>query len=159
MTNQNKRLTPQQALARSKEYCKYQERCHSEVRDRLFSFGLAPNDVEQIVSQLIEEDYLNEQRFAEAFARGKFRMKHWGRVKIRYEMKQKRITEYCIKKGMKEIDEDEYLATLTKLMEEKLRTLKSEKNVFIRKRKLTDYLVQKGYERDIISSLMNAETK
>ena len=158
MINQNKRLTPQQALARAKEYCKYQERCHSETRDKLFSFGLAPNDVEQIISQLIEEDYLNEERFAEAFARGKFRMKHWGRVKIRYEMKQKRITEYCIKKAMKEIDEDEYAATLNKLMDEKLRTLKSEKNVFMRKRKLTDYLMQKGYERDIISSVINAES-
>lgn len=128
------------------------------MRDKLFSFGLAPNDVDQIISQLIEEDYLNEQRFAEAFARGKFRMKHWGKVKIRYEMKQRRITEYCIKKAMKEIDEDEYLKTLVKLMDEKLRSLKSEKNVFTRKRKLTDYLMQKGYESDVISSVINAES-
>lgn len=159
MESRIKRLTPQQALARTKDYCKYQERCHSETRDKLFSFGLAPNDVEQIISQLIEEDYLNEQRFAEAFARGKFRMKHWGKVKIRYEMKQRRITDYCIKKAMKEIDEDEYIATLNKLMEEKLRSLKSEKNVFTRKRKLTDFLMQKGYERDVISSVINAESK
>lgn len=143
-----------QALAKAKEYCAYQERCHSEVKDKLYSFSLSTPDVDKIISQLIEEDYLNEERFAKAFARGKFRMKQWGKVKIRYEMKQKYITEYCIKKGMKEIDEDEYVQTLQKLMEEKLRSLKSEKNVFIRRRKLTDYLMQKGFEGDLIFSTL-----
>ena len=151
----NQLLTlPQQALARAKEYCSYQERCHSEVKDKLYSFTLATNDVEKIISQLIEEDYLNEERFAAAFARGKFRMKHWGRVKIRYEMKQRQISEYCIKKAMKEIEDDEYMATLNKLLDEKLRSLRSEKNAFTKKKKLTDYLFQKGYERDVVFSLI-----
>jgi regulatory protein len=148
------RLTPQQALARAKEYCSYQERCHSEVKDKLYSFSVGTADVEKIISQLIEEDYLNEERFATAFARGKFRMKHWGRVKIRYEMKQRQISEYCIRKAMKEIDEDEYTETLNKLMEEKARSLKSEKNLFVKKRKLSDYLLQKGFERDIVFSII-----
>lgn len=152
-----KKLTPLQALANAKQFCAYQERCHNETKDKLYSHGLATNDVEQIISQLIEEDYLNEERFAAAFARGKFRMKQWGRVKIRYEMKQRRITDYCIKKAMKEIDEEEYIKTLSKLKEEKLRTLKSEKNIFTKKKKLTDYLTQKGYERDIIFSVLKSE--
>src|SRR5690349_5361845 len=104
-----KKLTPQQALAQAKIYCAYQERCHSETKERLYSFGLTTNEVDQIIAQLIEEDYLNEERFAAAFARGKFRMKRWGRVKIKYEMKQRQITGYCIQKAMKEIDEEEYL--------------------------------------------------
>lgn len=152
---EKKRLTPLQAFARAKEYCAYQERCHSETKDKLYSFGLGTSDVERIISQLIEENYLNEERFAAAFARGKFKMKHWGRVKIRYEMKQRQITEYCIKKAMREIDEEEYVATLNKLMDDKLRTLKSEKNLFVKRRKLTNYLLQKGYERDIVFSIIN----
>ncbi|MBL7699569.1 MAG: RecX family transcriptional regulator [Chitinophagaceae bacterium] len=148
------RLTPQQALARSKEYCSYQERCHSEVKDKLYSFGLGTIDVEKIISQLIEEDFLNEERFAAAFARGKFRMKHWGKVKIRHELKQRQVSEYCIKKAMKEIVDEDYTETLNKLVDEKSRLLKSEKNSFVKKRKLSDYLLQKGYERDIVFSII-----
>jgi regulatory protein len=154
---QRKRFTPDQALNKAKEYCSYQERSHSEVKEKLYSFGLSKNDVEKIISQLIEEDYLNEQRFAEAFARGKFRMKHWGRVKIIYEMKQKKISEYCIKKALKQIDENEYSDTLNKLAGEKLRSLRSEKNVFVKKRKVMDYLLQKGYERNEIATILNSE--
>lgn len=153
MKTQN-RLTPHQALARAKEYCAYQERCHSEVKDKLYAFGLATNDVEQIISQLIEEDYLNEERFAAAFARGKFRMKHWGKVKIRHELKQRQVSEYCIRKAMKEIVDEDYIETLNKLAEEKSRSLKSEKNSFVKKRKLSDYLLQKGYERDVVFSII-----
>lgn len=151
---EKKRLTPQQAAQQIKQYCAYQERCHAEVKDRLYSFGLTTTEVETILSNLVEENYLSEERFAQSFARGKFRMKHWGRVKIRYELKQRQVSEYCIKKGMKEIDEDEYIATLAKLGEEKWKGLKGEKNQFTKKRRLTDYLLQKGYERDLITQLI-----
>jgi regulatory protein len=102
---------------------------------------------------LVEEDYLNEERYAAAYARGKFRIKQWGRIKIKYELKQKQVSDYCIKNAMKEIDEEEYMKTLGKLMEEKLIELESEKNVFVKRKKATDYLLQKGYERDFIYAL------
>jgi regulatory protein len=152
---QKKRLTPDQALQKAKHYCAYQERSHAEAKEKLYSFGLWKNEVEKIISQLIEEDYLNEERFAAAFARGKFRMKQWGRVKIKYELKQKQVSEYCIKKGLKEIREEEYQKILVKLAEEKLNTLKSEKNIYTKKRKAMDYLLQKGYERDLVLSIIN----
>jgi regulatory protein len=101
---------------------------------------------------LIEEDYLNEERYACAYVRGKFRMKQWGRVKIRFELKQKQVSEYCIKRAMKEIDEGEYLQVLEKLAEEKSKALEDEESVMMRKKKVTDYLLQKGYERDLIFS-------
>lgn len=147
----NQRLTPQQAIPKIKQYCSYQERCHSEVKEKLYGYGLGKNDVEDIISRMVEENYLNEERFAIQFAGGKFRMKQWGRVKIRYELKQKQVSEYCIKKALKEIDEDDYLATFKKLYQEKLDSLRGEKNMFIRKRKIYDYLTQKGFETSLIN--------
>lgn len=147
---QRKKLTPDQAMQQAKAHCAYQERCHKEVKEKLYSFGLFTNDVDRIISQLIEEDYLNEQRFAASYARGKFRMKQWGRSKIRYELKQRGVTEYCIKKAMKEIDEHEYEKTLNRLAALKANELKSEKNMFTRKKKIRDYLLQKGYEHELI---------
>ena len=147
-------LTKEQAHQKAKHYCAYQERCHSEVKEKLYGFGLRKYDVEELLSKLIEEDYLNEERFAVQFAGGRFRMKQWGRVKIKYELKQKYVSEYLIKKAMKAIDEKDYWATAQKLYDQKLKQLKGETNIFIRKRKLTDYLMQKGYEQNIISELL-----
>lgn len=149
------KFTPQQALPKAKHYCAYQERCHSEVKDKLYGFGLNTKEVDQIISTLIEENYLNEERFAIQFAGGHFRTKNWGRVKISHALKQKQVSAYCIKKALKQIDEDDYLKTLQKLFEEKLRLLKSEKNIFTKKRKLQDHLMQKGYETDLIRGLIS----
>ena len=112
------------------------------------------NDVEELLSTLIEENYLNEQRFALLFAGGKFRIKQWGRIKIKYALKQKQVSEYCIKKAMTVIKEPDYKKTLQKLFDEKLKTLKAEKNVFIKKRKLQDHLIQKGFEFDLVRDLV-----
>jgi len=149
------KFTPQQALPKAKHYCAYQERSHREVKDKLYGFGLNTKEVDQILSTLIEENYLNEERFAIQFAGGHFRTKKWGRVKITHALKQKQVSPYCIKKALKQIDEDEYLKTLQKLFEEKLKTLKSEKNIFVKKRKLQDHLLQKGFESDLIREMMN----
>ena len=151
----DKKFTPDQALPKAKQYCAYQERCHSEVKEKLYGFGLTTKEVEQIISILIEENYLNEERFAIAFSGGHFRTKKWGRVKIKYQLKQKQVSEYCIKKALQLIDEDDYLQTLQKLFDEKLKTLNSEKNIYIKKRKLQDHLMQRGYESDLIRGLMN----
>ena len=148
-------FTPEQSVPKIKQYCAYQERCHSEVRDKLYSFGLHKNDVEEIISTLITENYLNEERFAIHFAGGKFRMKYWGKIKIKQALKYKQVSDYCIRKALKEIDTKEYEKVFQKLAEQKLKTLKSEKNIFIKKRKLQDFLLQKGYETNMIREAVN----
>jgi regulatory protein len=144
------RLTPNQVRPKLKQYCAYQERCHSEVKEKLGSYGVYGNDADDIVSMLVEENYLNEERFAVHFAGGRFRMKQWGKVKIKYELKQRQVSEYCIKKALAAIDETDYAQTLDKLTAEKWKSLKGEKNIFIKKNKLQQYLAQKGYEADMI---------
>lgn len=144
-------FTPDQAVPKIKQYCAYQERCHAEVKDKLYSFGLHRNDVEEIIAGLIGENYLNEERFAIQYAGGKFRIKHWGKNKIKQALKMKQVSDYCIKKALKEIDETDYIKIFHKLAEQKLQTLKSEKNIFIKKRKLQDFLLMKGYESGLIS--------
>jgi regulatory protein len=143
-------FTPEQSLQKIKQYCAYQERCHAEVRDKLYSFGLHKNEVEEIISTLITENYLNEERFAIHFAGGKFRMKQWGKIKIKQALKYKQVSDYCIKKALKEIDEHEYEKTFQKLVQQKVKNLKVEKNIFIKKRKLQDFLLQKGFETNMI---------
>lgn len=147
---QPQKLTPLQALPKLKQYCAYQERCHSEVKEKLYDYGVYGDDADSIISTLIEEDYLNEERFAIAFAGGKFRMKQWGKIKIRYELKQKQVSAYCIKKALQSIQVEEYESTLQKLAEQKIKTLKSEKNIFIKKRKLQDFLLQRGFENEYV---------
>ena len=146
-----KQIGKEQALLKAKHYCGYQERNHLEVKEKLYSFGLWKKEVEEIISTLIEENYLNEERYAIAFAGGKFRMKHWGRTKIKYELQQKKISAYCIKKAMKEIDEKDYGKIFSKLAEKKWASLKNEKNIFAKKRKIQDYLLQKGFEYELIN--------
>lgn len=146
----------EKALQKIKHYCAYQERNHRETKEKLYSFGLYKNEVEQLLSQLVEENYLNEERFAIAFAGGRFRIKQWGRVKIKYELKQKNVSEYCIKIALKAIEEKDYQKKLHQLAEAKLKILKSEKNSFIKKRKLQQYLLQKGFESSLISSIVNS---
>jgi regulatory protein len=136
-------------LQKLKHYCAYQERCHSEVKEKLYSLGIRKNEHDGIIGSLIEEDYLNEERFAIAFAGGKFRLKHWGRVKIKYELKQKRVSDYSIKKALKQIKDEDYMTVLKKLSDEKYASLKNEQHL-IRKKKTMDYLVQKGFEMELV---------
>lgn len=148
------KFTPLQALPKAKHYCAYQERCHSEVKDKLYGFGLNTKEVDEIISILIAENYLNEERFAIQFAGGHFRSKKWGRIKISYALKQKQVSPYCIKKSLKQINEDDYLKILQQHFDAKLKTLKSEKNIFIKKRKLQNHLMQKGFENDLIKTMI-----
>ena len=144
----------EKAFQKIKHYCAYQERSHHEVKEKLYSFGLYKQEVETLLSQVIEEGYLNEERYANAFAGGKFRMKQWGKVKIKYELKQKGVSEYNIRKALAGISHDDYMETLAKLFAAKLKTLRGEKNIFIKKRKLQNYLMQKGFEPSVISQLL-----
>ncbi len=145
----SKRLTPEQAWQKIKHFCAYQERCHFETKEKLFGFGLSKTDVETLISRLIEEDYLNEARFAAEFAGGHFRIKKWGRVKIVYALKQKRVSSVNIKSALKEIDEENYKAILMKLAEAKWKLLKHEQYLN-RQAKTSQYLMNKGYEPTLV---------
>lgn len=136
-------------------YCQYQPRCHKEVRNKLYELGCTTPEVEEQLIDLVQSGILNEENYARAIARGKFRMKQWGRRKIVEQLKSQQVSDYCIKKALTEIDEDEYLQTLQTLAEKKLKELKSEKNIFIRKQKMYRYLVQKGYESDLANDVIN----
>jgi regulatory protein len=151
-----KQLTKEQALQKLRHYCGYQERCHQEVKEKLYSLGLHKKEVEESISQLIEEEYLNEERFAVAFAGGKFRTKQWGRIKIKYELKQKQVSEYCIRKALDTVDEDAYLKTLKQLASKKWKAIKGEGvNLFVKMSKTKNYLEQRGFEPQLIQSVIN----
>jgi regulatory protein len=149
-----KTVTKEQALQKLKHYCAYQERSHQEVREKLFELGIKKNDREEIIANLIEENYLNEERFAIAFSGGKWRIKRWGRVKIKYELRQRGVSEYNIKKAMQQIDEEEYLRILDKLIKEKYTSLGNAQPL-MRKKKTVDYLVGKGFESALVLKLMD----
>ncbi len=142
-------FTPSQALPKIKHYCAYQERCHQEVKEKLYGYGLNSSEAEEIIATLISEKYLNEQRFAELFASGRFRLKHWGKIKIRYELKQKFVSDHCIRQALLQIDLDEYEKILGTIAVQKWRTLKGERNIFVKKRKAVNYLLQKGFGSDL----------
>ncbi len=146
-----KQLTGEQAFQKIKQYCTYQERCHLEVKEKLYTYGLFKQQVEELLSRLIEDDYLNEERFAIQFAGGRFRMKQWGRVKIKYALKQKQVSEYCIKKALTQIDEEAYQKTLQQLANKKWKDIsEKEPEKFTRMSKTTDYLLQKGFEAELV---------
>jgi len=147
----NKRLTPLQAWEKIKYYCAYQERGHQETKDKLYKFGLNTSDVDELLARLIEEGYLNEERFARMFVGGKFRQKKWGKIKILSELKGKRVSPYNIKIAMKEIDEEAYQSVLEKLVAEKWVSLKGEQYL-VRQMKTLRYMVQKGYEMNLVSA-------
>lgn len=144
---------PHLALVKMQSWCAYQERAQQEARDKLYELGLWPEAVENIIAKLIEDNFLNEERFAMAFAHGKFSIKKWGRIKIKMELKQKRVSDYCLKKALQQIDEREYMATLKKLIEAK-RKLTKEKSAVKLKYKLMNYALSKGYEKDLVFDVL-----
>lgn len=142
-----------EAKQKIEAYCAYQERCDFEVRQKLFSWNLNLDDVDALISDLITHNFLNEERFAEAYVSGKFRIKRWGRVKIRQQLKLKKISAYSINKGMSVIDDDEYIKTAKELIESKSRLIKS-KNQWDKINKLKRYLSSKGYETELVHELV-----
>lgn len=131
------------------QYCVYQDRCHKEVEQKIREYKLIPEAREMILLSLMKDNFLNEERFAKSFARGKFRIKKWGKVRIVRELKFREISAYNIKTALKEIDEKEYIKTLYSLVE-KRNELVSETNIFKRKKKIADYLFYRGYESNLV---------
>lgn len=137
-------------MDQARSYCAYQERCHQEVRGKLLALTFRGEDLEEAISVLISEGFLNEERFARSYCRGKFKYNQWGRVKIIQHLKRKEVSEYCIRKGLEEIDDKEYINIFNELFQKKWDSLSREKNHWIKKRKTRDYLIAKGFETEII---------
>ena len=145
-------FTKEQAYQKLKHYCAYQDRCHSEVKAKAYSLGIRKTDVEELTSKLIEEGCLNEERFARSFAGGKFRMKQWGRIKIRAELKKKQVSNYCIIAALDEIDDLSYKEVLHKMAVKKWNTITGAgTNLFVKMTKTRDYLLQRGYESGLVA--------
>lgn len=135
-------------ILKLRHYCAYQERCHMEVREKCWQLGLRGDDIENAIAHLVEENFLNEERYAIAFAGGKFRMQQWGKKKISIALKQKQISAYCIKKALAVIPPDDYWNTLLALTEKKYQSLRSEQYLK-RQYKTLQFLLQRGFEQEL----------
>ena len=155
MYQPHKSYTIKEALAKLQKYCAYQDRCHKEVEQKLKQMRMIPEAVESIIVDLIQDNHLNEERFAKAYVRGKFSIKKWGKVRLTLELKQRQISKYLIKTALTEIDPDDYLQTFHALAEKKAQTL-TETNPFKRKKKLADYLLYRGWESHLVYDKVNA---
>ena len=143
-------ITRRAILVKAANFCAYQDRTHAEVRERLQKWEVWGDEAEEIIAYLIEDNFLNEERFAKVFAGSKFRVKQWGRQKIKYELKARKLSEYCIKVGMAEIDDDDYIDTLKTILEKKKHELRTEKRPLIVKQKLARYAICKGFESNLV---------
>jgi regulatory protein len=139
----------QEAKLKIASYCAYQERCQSEVRNKLAENGILGSTAEDLIASMIEEGFLNEERFAQSFVRGKYRLKKWGRNKIQQELKSRQVSPNCIKSGMKEIEEAEYWQNLL-IQTEKKWLLTNEKDLFRKRIKVQRYLIGKGFEIELV---------
>jgi len=144
------------ALVKLQRYCAYQDRCHAEVRTKLIELGCYGQDLEEVMASLIEDRFLDEERFARSFARGKFRMKQWGRNRIQQELKLRKISDYCIRKAMEEIKEAEYLQTLKEVLEKRASQI-AEADDFARKGKLAQYAMSRGFESELVWKMLGGD--
>lgn len=155
----HKSYTVDEALARLQSYCAYRDRCHMEVEKKLREMRMIPQACEIIIGKLIEEDFLNETRFAQSYARGKFRIKHWGKIRIIRDLKQRQIGEYNIKKALKEIDEEEYIISFHNLADRRLNQLVKITDYQNKRRRFVSYMQYRGWELDLIFEKWNAYNK
>lgn len=146
-------MTVQEAKIKLYRYCVYQERCHQEVEEKLRELGVRGDSVDEVIHHLISEGFLNEERFAKNFASGKFRLKHWGRLKIVRELEQRNVSMHCIRAGLREIDEGEYAIALGELLKRKAGQTEAE-NVFTLRDKVSRFAIQKGFEPELVWTLL-----
>ncbi|WP_299523285.1 regulatory protein RecX [uncultured Lutibacter sp.] len=153
MKNQ-KSYTVDEATKALEHFCAYQERCHKEVEQKLYDLKMIPEAKELIILHLLQHNFLNEERFSKTFARGKFSIKKWGKIKIVNELKFKNISSYNIKSALAEINDEDYLITLQKIAEKKFQLIK-EPNSFKKKNKLSNFLISKGFETNLVYKVVN----
>lgn len=147
--NSHKSYSIQEAQAKLENYCAYQDRCHKEVVDKLRGMNMIPQVIDLIIVHLIDQNFLNEERFACSFARGKHRIKHWGNVRIVNELKFRNISPYNIKTALKEISEEEYYTNFHALADRYWLSMK-ESNSLKKRKKFCDFLLRKGFESNLV---------
>jgi regulatory protein len=154
-TNKNKPvvLDKKAALAKAEHYCAYQERSQYEIRNKLYEWGLKTAEVEELISELIVTNFLNEERFAKVYVSGKFNIKKWGKIKIKQSLKIKQVPDKMITKALNTIDSGDYLQTLLELAEKKAKLI-TETDAYKKKYKLITYLMGKGFENNLISEVL-----
>lgn len=150
----HKSYTVEEAQKKLEYYCAYQERCHQDVRQKLQSMRMIPEAVDQIIVRLIEHNYLNEERFAKAYVRGKLRHKYWGKNRLTLELKKRDISRNIINQAIKEINDHEYIDTFNTLAKKKAISIR-EPNKLKRKKKLVDYLLYRGWESFLVYDKVN----
>lgn len=148
--NTHKTYTVDEAINRMERYCAYQERCHKEVHQKLYEMRMIPDAVDHIINHLLQHNFLNETRFSQAFARGKFRTKMWGRGRIVRELKFRDISRFNIQIALKEIPDSEYYKTFEELAEKRLRQLEFEADLQKKRKKFTDYMFYRGWESELV---------
>ncbi len=149
MSSNHKVYSVTEAKRKLERYCVYQDRCHFEVRAKLKEMSMIPIAIDDIISHLIEHNFLNEERFAKSYARGKFNIKNWGKNRIVRELKFRKISDYNIKTALKELPEEDYLTKLDSISIKKLATL-TETNTYKKRKKLADYLLYRGWESHLV---------
>lgn len=157
--NTYKTYTVEEAKIRMERYCAYQERCHKEVVSKLREMRMIPDAIDVIVHHLLQKNFLNETRYAQAFARGKFKNKKWGKVRIINELKQREISHFNIQIALKEIPDNNYYITFEELAEKRMKQLASEKDIQKKRKKLADYLFYRGWESEMIYDKINELSK
>ncbi|MFM7015360.1 MAG: regulatory protein RecX [Bacteroidota bacterium] len=154
MEKRKKYITNGEAYTKITKWCAYQERAQQEVREKLYDWGLFKDEVEQLLTRIISEGFVNEERFAISFANGKLNQLGWGRVKIKFALQHKRVSEYCIKKALNSLDEAKYMYMLEEAFQ-KRNKMEKEKHPLKRKYKLIAYLSSRGFERDLIEEVIS----
>lgn len=157
--NTHKTYSVEEATKRMERYCAYQERCHKEVHQKLYEMRMIPEAVDHIINHLLQHNFLNETRFSQAFARGKFRTKKWGKNRIINELKRRDISKFNIQIALKEIPDSEYYKTFETLVEKRWQQLTSESNLQIKRKKLADYLFYRGWESELVYGKVNEISK
>jgi regulatory protein len=151
-----KRLNKEQAWLQISKWCAFQERSQQEARDKLYNYGLHREEVEQTIARLVSENFINEERFAIAFAGGKFRQLGWGKIKIRLALKQKQVSDYCLRSALASINDEDYSAKLREILRKREREEK-EKHPIKRRQRIARYLMSRGFEGDIVWSLLGED--
>jgi regulatory protein len=151
-------FTVNEAKKKMEHYCAYQERCHKEVRQKLRDMHMIPEAIDVVIAHLLEHNFLNEERFAKTFVKGKFTIKKWGRRRLTLALKQKEVSKYTINIAMSTIGDGEYIVTFNALAEKKLNSIK-ESNILKKKKKLADYLLYRGWEPHLVYDKVNELVK
>ncbi|MFB9051829.1 regulatory protein RecX [Formosa undariae] len=154
----HKTYTVEEAKRALEYYCAYQERCHKEVQEKLRSMRMIPDAIDAVIVHLLTHNFLNEERFAKAYVRGKFKFKNWGRNRLTMELKRRQISKFNIQSGLKELDALDYYGVFDALAEHKCETIK-ESNKYKKKKKLADYLLYRGWESPMVYEKVNALIK